>query len=42
MTHAPAATPLVDLNALATIELLVLKRLSSGTTGEHQIGRAHV
>ncbi len=36
MTHAPATTTLVDLNALATIELLVLKRLSSDTTGEHR------
>ena len=36
MTHAPAATSFVDLNALTKIELLVLKRLSSGTTGEHR------
>jgi uncharacterized protein (DUF58 family) len=36
MTHAPAATPLVDLNALTKIELLVLRRLASGATGEHR------
>lgn len=36
MTHAPAATSFVDLNALTKIELLVLKRLSRGTTGEHR------
>lgn len=36
MTHAPAATSFVDLNALTKIELLVLKRLARGTTGEHR------
>lgn len=36
MTHAPAATALVDLNTVAKIELLVLKRLAGGTTGEHR------
>ncbi len=36
MTHAPAATSFVDLNALTRIELLVLKRLARGTTGEHR------
>ncbi len=36
MTHAPAATALVDLNAITKIELLVLKRLAGGATGEHR------
>lgn len=36
MTHAPAATSFVDLNHLAKIELLILKRLAGGTTGEHR------
>ena len=36
MTHAPAATALVDLNEIAKIELLVLRRLAGGATGEHR------
>ena len=36
MMHAPAATSFVDLNLIAKIELLVLKRLSGGATGEHR------
>jgi uncharacterized protein (DUF58 family) len=36
VTHAPAATSYVDLNQIATIELLILKRLSSGTSGDHR------
>ena len=36
MSHRPAATSLVDLNAITTIELLVLKRLAGGTTGDHR------
>jgi len=36
MTHAPAATALVDVNAIAKIELLVLRRLAGGATGEHR------
>ncbi|MEZ5290738.1 MAG: DUF58 domain-containing protein [Vicinamibacterales bacterium] len=34
--HAPAATSLVDLNHIAKIELLILKRLAGGTTGDHR------
>ena len=36
MTHAPAATALVDLNEIAKIELLVLRRLAGGVTGDHR------
>ena len=36
MTHAPAVTGLVDLNEIAKIELLVLRRLASGVTGDHR------
>ena len=36
MMHAPAATSYVDLNLIAKIELLILKRLGGGTTGEHR------
>jgi uncharacterized protein (DUF58 family) len=35
MTHAPASTSLIDMNDIAKIELLVLKRLTGGTTGDH-------
>jgi uncharacterized protein (DUF58 family) len=34
--HAPAATTYVDLHHVAKIELLVLKRLAGGTTGDHR------
>ncbi|MEZ5418318.1 MAG: DUF58 domain-containing protein [Vicinamibacterales bacterium] len=34
--HAPAATSLVDLNLIAKIELLILRRLAGGTTGDHR------
>lgn len=34
--HAPAATSFVDLNLIAKIELLILKRLGGGTTGDHR------
>jgi uncharacterized protein (DUF58 family) len=34
--HAPAATSFVDLNLITKIELLVLKRLAGGTTGDHR------
>ncbi|MGD9904739.1 MAG: DUF58 domain-containing protein [Vicinamibacterales bacterium] len=36
MIHAPAVTGLVDLNQIATIELLILRRLAGGTTGDHR------
>ena len=36
MSHAPAATALVDLNEIAKIELLVLRRLAGGVTGDHR------
>ncbi len=36
MIHAPAATSYVDLNLLTKIELLILKRLAGGTTGDHR------
>ncbi len=36
MTRAPATTSFVDLNSLARIELLILKRLSGGTAGDHR------
>lgn len=36
MMHAPAATSLVDLNLLTTIELLILKRLAGSTAGDHR------
>ena len=36
MIHAPAATALVDLNEIAKIELLVLRRLAGGVTGDHR------
>jgi len=36
MLHAPAATSFVDLNLITKIELLILKRLSGGTTGDHR------
>ena len=36
MTHAPAVTGLVDLNEIAKIELLVLRRLAGGVTGDHR------
>ena len=36
MLHAPAATSYVDLNLIAKIELLILKRLAGGTTGDHR------
>ncbi|MGE0359195.1 MAG: DUF58 domain-containing protein [Vicinamibacterales bacterium] len=36
MTHAPAVTSLVDLNEITKIELLVLRRLASGVTGDHR------
>lgn len=36
MTHAPATTSFVDLNHLTKIELLILKRLAGGTTGDHR------
>lgn len=36
MSHAPAATSYVDMNMIATIELLILKRLAGGTTGDHR------
>jgi uncharacterized protein (DUF58 family) len=34
--HAPAVTGLVDLNEIAKIELLVLRRLAGGITGDHR------
>jgi uncharacterized protein (DUF58 family) len=34
--HAPAVTGLVDLNEIAKIELLVLRRLSGGVSGDHR------
>lgn len=34
--HAPAATSFVDLNLISKIELLILKRLAGGTTGDHR------
>jgi uncharacterized protein (DUF58 family) len=36
MTHAPASTSYVDLNHMAKIELLILRRLAGGTTGDHR------
>lgn len=36
MTHAPAVTGLLDLNAIAKIELIVLRRLAGGITGDHR------
>jgi uncharacterized protein (DUF58 family) len=36
MTQAPAVTALVDLNEIAKIELLVLRRLAGGVTGDHR------
>jgi uncharacterized protein (DUF58 family) len=36
MMHAPAATSYVDLNLITKIELLILKRLAGGTTGDHR------
>lgn len=36
MLHAPAATSYVDLNLITKIELLILKRLAGGTTGDHR------
>jgi uncharacterized protein (DUF58 family) len=36
MMHAPATTSFVDLNLIAKIELLVVKRLAGGTTGDHR------
>ncbi len=36
MTHAPAATSYVDFNLITKIELLILKRLAGGTTGDHR------
>lgn len=35
MTRAPASTSLIDMNEIAKIELLVLKRLTGSTTGDH-------
>ncbi len=34
--HAPASTSFVDLNMVTKIELLILKRLAGGTTGDHR------
>jgi uncharacterized protein (DUF58 family) len=34
--HAPAVTGLVDLNEIAKVELLVLRRLAGGITGDHR------
>ena len=34
--HAPAATSFVDLNLISKIELLILRRLAGGTTGDHR------
>jgi uncharacterized protein (DUF58 family) len=34
--HAPAVTGLVDLNEITKIELLVLRRLAGGITGDHR------
>ena len=34
--HAPAVTGLVDLNEISKIELLVLRRLTGGVTGDHR------
>ena len=36
MMHAPATTSFVDLNLITKIELLVVKRLAGGTTGDHR------
>ena len=36
MSHAAALTSLVDLNTITKIELLVLRRLAGGATGEHR------
>ncbi|MEP7117174.1 MAG: DUF58 domain-containing protein [Acidobacteriota bacterium] len=36
MMHAPAATSYVDFNLIAKIELLILRRLAGGTTGDHR------
>lgn len=36
MLHAPAATSYVDLNLISKIELLILRRLAGGTTGDHR------
>lgn len=36
MSHALATTSFVDMNLIAKIELLILKRLAAGTSGEHR------